>query len=367
MLLAIIIFLLGLFLSLGLAQVLRVNVSRAFALYLWHSLFCLIYFYYTSTGYNDAVAYFLAASAGECELYPGTKAIRAFTCVLVAANFTLATCFALFNIFGAIGLLFFDAALGHIKYSKALDRWTSLFIRLVPFLPSISFWSAALGKDALSFLSVSVMLWSVIRLNRRKYMFAAATVLMLVVRPHIASLVVLSLAVSAIFNRGVGGAQRVGIAILALIVAAALIPFALDYAGVGRQADIETLASYVQAKQSLNMGGGSSVDIASMTLPLQMFSYMFRPLPFEAHSVVAFLGSLDNCFLLVLTLFGLRSKHLLARHDGRAFMWIYALGTLIVLSLVTANLGIAIRQKWMFLPMFIYLFLSGTSRLRRTR
>lgn len=40
-------------------------------------------------------------------------------------------------------------------------------------------------------------------------------------------------------------------------------------------------------------------------------------------------------------------------------MWFYAVGTLIILSLTTANLGIAIRQKWMFVPMFIYLFISA--------
>ena len=55
----------------------------------------------------------------------------------------------------------------------------------------------------------------------------------------------------------------------------------------------------------------------------------------------------------------LRHSTLERSKANRQFMWFYFIGTLLVLSMTTPNLGIAVRQKWMFIPMFLYLFISA--------
>lgn len=39
-------------------------------------------------------------------------------------------------------------------------------------------------------------------------------------------------------------------------------------------------------------------------------------------------------------------------------MWWYALIAWVLLSMTTANLGIAMRQKWMFVPVLVFLLIS---------
>ena len=48
--------------------------------------------------------------------------------------------------------------------------------------------------------------------------------------------------------------------------------------------------------------------------------------------------------------------------SGRIFLWTYSFSAWVILSMTTANLGIAMRQKWMFAPMLIVLTLSALSR-----
>jgi hypothetical protein len=145
------------------------------------------------------------------------------------------------------------------------------------------------------------------------------------------------------------------------------VPFTLNYAGVGDIVDMESFSSYIDTRQSLNTEGGGGLDIASMSLPEQLFAYMFRPLVFEINSIFTAAAALDNLILLFLFAVGgwamLRGK----RSDlgeNRVFMWVYALMAWGTLSMTTANLGIALRQKWMFAPMLIFLFISVMGRRR---
>src|SRR5690606_24947738 len=51
--------------------------------------------------------------------------------------------------------------------------------------------------------------------------------------------------------------------------------------------------------------------------------------------------------------------------SNRAFLWLYSLLTWVILAMTTANLGISVRQKWMFAPMLIFLFISLLGKPRR--
>ncbi len=100
----------------------------------------------------------------------------------------------------------------------------------------------------------------------------------------------------------------------------------------------------------------TSIDFAQ-----QLFTYMFRPVIFEVNSITTFAAALDNTILLYLFILGFvftfRRKHKIY-NDNRVFMWVYALIAWLVLATTTANLGISLRQKWMFTPILIYLLIS---------
>ena len=118
---------------------------------------------------------------------------------------------------------------------------------------------------------------------------------------------------------------------------------------------------YVEQRQAYNMHGGGAVDISSMSLPAQMFTYLFRPLPFEAHSLTSLAVSIENVALLVFFLAAITSvvkKGRFVSGVDWVFCTVYAVSAWVLLASTTANLGISVRQKWMFLPMLILTAIS---------
>jgi len=107
-----------------------------------------------------------------------------------------------------------------------------------------------------------------------------------------------------------------------------------------------------------------------MSLPVQMFTYLFRPLPFEARSVTQLLASLDNMLLLYLLFVGFKARAKIKKlqfNGNRVFMWCYVGISWVILSMTTANLGIAMRQKWMFVPILIFLLISFLVAIEKRR
>lgn len=354
------IFAIGLYVVLRLTRKITPNKKMPIALYLWHTLFAIIYMYYTLTAGGDSLGYYNAALNGDIELEFGTRFVEYFAFLLVSfLGVSYLGLFLFFNIFGSLGLIILYASLSSVTIycSKRVKQLTLLVV----FLPSISFWSSALGKDSISFLAATLALWAVLNIPKRKIIMSTAIMLMLLVRPHMAGIMVIALALSLIaIGRQINLSKRMMMGILLVSVIAALVPFAANYAGIQNYTDLNAVTEYIETRQSYNMDGGGGIDISGMSLPMQLFTYLFRPLPYEAHSLPAFMASLDNLVLLLLFLHAIRFTHLKSNTQANhAFLWLYVIGATLVLATTTANLGISVRQKWMIMPMLLYLLFAG--------
>jgi hypothetical protein len=366
---AVLVNVLGLLLAFKAGRMMDVRKGRAMLLYLWHSLFCFVYAVYAVENGADALIYYMKAQQGEFMAPFGTGAVvNIATLFVTGLDLSFLGACLLFNIFGAIGLIAFDACLQSATANKS--RLLRRFATLIVLLPSISFWSSALGKDALAFMAAALTLYAALNMSRRVVLLAVSIFIMALVRPHIAGIMVIALAGSLVLQRRLPLGQRLFLGVAALAATAAMVPFALTYAGLGDASGADDIMNYVEQRQSVNTQGGSSVDVASMSLPMQLFSYLFRPLPYEAGSVFGLAASMDNVILIFLALAGgarilKHRRHKLA--GNRAFMWLYCLLTWLILAITTANLGIAVRQKWMFAPILIYLFISMLGRARQAK
>lgn len=363
---AALVFFFGAILGIKTSKAFDTSSKRALALYLWHSLFCIVYIFYVGNSGGDALTYYRTSLSGGIEFSLGTAAVELLTAFLSSVlGLSVLGTFLAFNMFGFLGLLAFDATLQSATADKV--RGVRRLATFIVFLPSVSFWSSAIGKDALSFMAAGLALWAAQRLKQRALLMAAAVVLMLLVRPHIAALMVMALAAAMVAQRGVPIAERLLMGGFALAVAAVMVPLAMQTSGLGSAAGAVDLSEYIDNRQSHNLEGGGGVDISSMPLPVKLFTYLFRPLPFEAHSIPALAASIDNVVLLFLVIAGavqmLRGRRATGTAN-RAFLWIYVLSSWLILSLATANLGISVRQKWMFAPMLIFLFISVMGRPR---
>ncbi|WP_213064877.1 hypothetical protein [Acinetobacter sp. SWBY1] len=363
------VFLLGALIALSIRRLFYCNPVRTLALYCWHAFFSIVYAIYVVNKGGDATRYYNNSLLDGTSFAFGTRGIEFFTSFFSQGlGLSLLGTFFVFQIFGFIGLLAFDAALREVTKNKT--KKTRQLASLIVFLPSISFWSAAIGKDSLSFMATGLALWAALKLNKRIATMAVAILVMLFVRPHIAAMMVIALAGSFVFQSNIPTLQRIFFGSIALVSTVMLVPFALNYTGIGDNAGAEEVMTYIEGRQAENLSGGSSVDIANMSLPMQLFTYLFRPIIFEARSIFSLLAAIDNLILLYLFVIGFKAVikkplpiHLL--EHNRMFLWIYSLLAWFILASTTANLGIAIRQKWMFTPILIFLLISLIGKERK--
>lgn len=329
-------------------------------LYFWHTFFCLVYLWYVTKNGGDALKYYRIAALGEFELQPGTHAVYIINSIFAyVLNFSVLGSFLVNNIFGFLGLLAFQGSLNFATANKS-KRIKQLAL-LIVLLPSVSFWSSAVGKDSISFMAVGFALWAALKFEKRTVLMAFAIFMMFLVRPHIAGMMIIALAFSLVFSANVSLVRRLIVGAAALLIAAALVPFALQYAGVSEPNSAEAVIGYMESRQGANMEGGSSVDIASMSLPMKLFTYVFRPSVLEARNIFTLAAAVDNLILLYLFIVGgyaLVKKKAKIFTENRKFMWLYVALAWFVLAMTTANLGIAVRQKWMFVPMLMFLLIS---------
>lgn len=332
----------------------RKDTKMISVLFIWHILFSLVYYSYTLINASDAEKYYLVSLTDNLIFYPGSPFVYYLTSIFskgLNASYLNATLF--YNIFGTLGLVLLYKSIR--QYLKNLSWYWSGVV----FIPSMSFWSAGLGKDAISFLATCLFLYAITDKKSSYILIFISFFLMFMVRPHIAAIMLVSYIVYFIIQARL----HLIFKIIALpIIGLGLflsIGFVQQYIGL-EEASLNSVTDYIDGRQELNLGRGSSVDIASMSYPMQIFTYVFRPLPFEAHNAVALITSLENTILLFLFLYILvKSKFNFRPFIQGKNLWLftYALLTCSILAMTTANLGIATRQKWMFMPVLLYLLI----------
>lgn len=366
--LALLVFLSGLVISILLCRKFLIRPSRGVLLYFWHSVFALAYFFYSLIDVADATKYYSVSLTHDISFPVGTSFVYSFTRIFsYFLSFDYLSVFLVYNVIGSIGLLAFYASMLSVSYDKSISIRRLVF--LIILLPSISFWSSAIGKDSIAFMATGLALWSVLDFNKRSSIFLLSVVFMFLVRPHIAGMMIIAISMSHILTLHQSITRRLFFISLIAGIGIFLVPFAIKYVGLS-QVSVTEVSEFIDSRQSYNQSGGGAVDISSMSLPLQLFTYIFRPLPFEARSIMQLASSLDNLLLIVLAIagcLGLVKGRRFSQVSGWVFMLSFAIGCWFILAVTTANLGIAVRQKWMFMPMLIVLFISVAGRSKSPR
>jgi hypothetical protein len=100
----------------------------------------------------------------------------------------------------------------------------------------------------------------------------------------------------------------------------------------------------------------SSIDTSSYPYPLKIFTFLFRPLFFDASGLLGLVASVENLFLLFFFIKILRSRFLKGFKNSsyliKASGFLFLMGAL-SFSLILGNLGIMLRQKTPFIMMLI--------------
>src|SRR5688572_7699756 len=196
-------------------------------------------------------------------------------------GFSYEACMVLFAFFGFIGFLFF-----YVFFKEQIRFKHTLFgfdlITIFFFLPNLHFWSSSFGKGSVIFLGIGVFFYGISKLHSRWLAVFIGGLIIYHVRPHIMLVILISSAMGFMFTtKGVSTSLRV------MFLMGVGIAFYFIYADVLTMVGIEEEQLVSQGFDLTHRAtelskATSGVDITSYSLPLQVFTFLYRPLFWDA-------------------------------------------------------------------------------------
>ncbi|HEX2699736.1 MAG TPA: hypothetical protein VHM89_05970 [Acidimicrobiales bacterium] len=238
---------------------------------------------------------------------------------------------------------------------------------LVFLLPSLLFWTSAIGKEAWMTLALgTTSMGAALLLTRRRgglALVAAGLIASGLCRPHIGVLAFIALMAGYLVRRSSTSsrlgplATLSGLAFLLAIGSVLGSQFAkhFDLASL----DASAVQSTLQTAEEQTAGGGSGFTTAQLPWPLAVPGILVRPLPVEAHNVQTLASSVEGTGMLVLFVASRkRLKAALRRLLANPYVLLAAVYSLSFLLAFASfrNFGTLARERVQVFPLVLVLF-----------
>lgn len=276
-------------------------------------------------------------------------------------------------LFGSLGFI----GIRYIYIMTAEYFPTNHEILGIPLFPTVfyflnlHFWTAGVGKDAICFWGIAWFLFALQKYKSRWWQGILALFFVYMARPHMGQALLGGAALAIML----GSELKIHFKIAMGIAAAAGTYLLLDSTAAFLKVEelsIDNLSSISSKTAGLLSKGnvGSAVDISSYSLPMRLFTYLFRPLFIDAHNFVALFSSVENLVYLWLSLFIYRNWTPEAIRDMPLFLkagiitWIPV--TLAFMNALS-NLGVVMRMKNMtmiYFLLFCFFLIAYNKQLR---
>ncbi|MBD3627853.1 hypothetical protein [Cyclobacterium sp.] len=272
-------------------------------------------------------------------------------------------------LYAAISLIGFVGAFELIKgqFQENRGSWTQKYGLLILFLPNVHFWTAGVGKEALLFLGLVLVLLGIEKFPFCAWLIVAGLLLSFMTRP-IQGLV-LTIAVLAVFpfhptlkayrKKLLPFATALIIAVFAYCWILGSLDYGFNFKWIGMIIDWQNafLSSF---------GAKSSIPMREYSFPEKFMAVWFRPHPWETRNFWTFAASLENTMVLLIAITGIwgMGKRKMKIQEP-FFYWlvlIYAAIMSLIFILALNNLGILMRMKSIFVIFVVSFFLSQADR-----
>ena len=244
------------------------------------------------------------------------------------------------------------------------------YAALVFFLPSLVFWSSAIGKEAWMTLALGLTAYGLARLVTHRRGGLALIGLGLtaaaMVRPHVALLVLAGLAVASLLRRSRGltwGGPAKVVSLLLLLVAGVLVVGQLERFLKVDDLDLRSAEQAIDKAAANSSYGGSAVGDqrrggipSPLDLPKALVTVLFRPFPTEANNLQSLVASAEG--VLLMCLFGAaagslaRLPVLALRYPYVAFAVVFTLLSALAFS-GFGNFGLLARERVQLFPLVL--------------
>ena len=371
------------FLAFGFIQRLKSRYAflRTFPLklmFIYHTLLAITYYLYAQFNASDSEYYYnkvnvFLRGTGWMNYYGTSTAFVEFLVypLIHFLGFSYEACMALFSFAGFLGFVYFLIFFKeNLKFNHTFFGYD--FLKLIFFLPNLHFWSSSVGKGSLMIMAFGLLFFGINQPGRRWWAVVLGGLLMYHVRAHIMLMVLVSL----IFAFGLsGGGLTFGYRFLIFIVS--VIAFVFIYQDVLQSVGIDQAEFLSQGLDLTHRAkelskATSGVDLASYSLPFQLFTFLFRPLFVDAAGFLGLIVSFENAFYLIMfiRLVSFGGIRFLIQGDYLVKAALFSFFTVaLALAQVSGNLGIAMRQKSqvMLLMLFVIIKYMDEQKLEQYR
>lgn len=242
------------------------------------------------------------------------------------------------------------------------------------YFPNLHFWTSGVGKDSISFWAIALFLYSIQHYKSKWIMAIIALFFAYMTRPHIGQALIAASGIALILGTGMKMQYKIALSVAAIGVSIWLSSKTLEALRL-TDFSLDTMETFADSKiEGLGKARiGSSVDLTSYSWPMRLFTYLFRPLFFDAHNLMAFLSSFENALYFYLSFYIYRNWTPEALRDMPIFIKIGII-TFIPVTLAfmnsLANLGIVMRMKNMtiiYFLLFCFFLIAYNKKLRYNR
>ena len=339
----------------------RMRIAMFAILYVVHLVGTFVYFAYVQTEGGDSELYYY----DELDFYNrgfalGTGVLIYFVQYLrETIGGTYLDYFMLFQTIGFCGIALLMRVIEEIYLGVEGEQPPVALLLLL--LPSLQFWTGAIGKDAPLFAATCLALWASVDIRRRYIALGAAVGLMVLVRPHIALVAVVAVSIAMLFEKQFSRWTRAGLMAMALVAGAfavATIQSALRL----DLTDADSISTFLEARDSIAQSAAGGNTSVQGSFAVRLISLLFRPFFFDVEDLFGYIASAENGILMLIygilafrvpTVVGMFRRSALVR-----FALVFSFGVMIVLALSYYNIGLGLRQRTMFIPGLVVVLVS---------
>jgi hypothetical protein len=287
------------------------------------------------------------------------------TVIYALAGPTELGAFLVFSWISFIGLYLFYRAF-RVAFPEGDGRRYGLLVFL---LPSLLYWPSSLGKEGWMVFALGLATYGLARALTGRFggylAMVAGIGAMLLVRPHLALIFLPAAIIAFLLRRSTPGRRRpvgrlIGIAVL-ILSSLLVVAKAQSYFGI-TNLDVQSVTQELNTTKTQTAIGNSAFTPPNARSPVgypeAVVTVLFRPFPFEAHSVTVLISSGEGLVLLLVTLGSWRRLRRLPQALWRNPLVVFALvySALFVLAFANfANFGILARERVQMFPMFLVL------------
>lgn len=279
----------------------------------------------------------------------------------------------LFGFFGFIGIRYIFVMVAEYFPTNHKVLNIPLFPYVFYFL-NLHFWTAGVGKDAICFWGIAWFLFALQKYRSRWWEALIALFFVYMARPHMGQALIGGAAMAIMLGSEMKIQYKIALGLFAAGGTFYLLGSTTEFLKL-EELSLESLneKSMVTARNLSRGNVGSAVDISSYSLPMRAFTYLFRPLFFDAHNFVALFSSVENAVYLWLSLFIYRNWTPEAIRDMPLFLKagiITFIPVTFAFMNALSNLGVVMRMKNMtmiYFLLFCFYLISHNQKQRYLR